>query len=351
MNKIESYTAYLMQALAEAAKGRGHTAPNPAVGAVIVKAGRVIGRGYHAKAGSDHAEVAAIAACSESPQGATIYVSLEPCCHTGRTPPCTDAIIHAGFSEVVFAHADTNPDVAGKSSKILKRAGIAVQQYKIPEIEQFYQAYDYWRKEKKPFITAKLAVSRDLCIADMNGRPIQITGATCHRFTHEQRLKNDVVMTTVTTVLADNPKMNARLNNSVIAKPLYILDRALDFSLEAIINKTALCITVFCDKNADMRKRKALECAGVRCCDTPIVDGRLDWGAMLSCVADDGYHALWFEAGAVAFLSVWNSGFCQKAYLYQSDVLLGAQPVVLPNFGEPDNVKMMGDDRVFLYTV
>ena len=241
---------FLQMALEQAFGSVGVSRPNPAVGAVVVKDGIVVGRGATQSPGSAHAEVMALRDAGELARGAAIYVTLEPCCHYGRTPPCTKAIIEAGISEVYFAHADPNPAVRGKSRGILEAAGVKVYEGKdaclrahaesgwsdscsaegcmvltpdelenegsvvFAEIERFFEAYDYFVRNERVFVEVKVAVSENgfMGMQDSNGRPapLRITGQGAACWNHELRAMSDAILVGAGTLLADDPSLDVR---------------------------------------------------------------------------------------------------------------------------------------------
>jgi diaminohydroxyphosphoribosylaminopyrimidine deaminase/5-amino-6-(5-phosphoribosylamino)uracil reductase len=230
---------YLCAALTQAQVNRGFCSPNPAVGAIIVKDHKVLATGFHLGPGTHHAEVDAIKKLSPAETaGATIYISLEPCCHFGRTPPCTDALIQAGIKRVVYGYEDPNPLVKGKSQSLLQAANISCDYLPIAEIDAFYQSYSHWHLTKMPFITAKIALTLDGKMAGKLGQPIAITGPALQEFTHQSRKLSDAILTTAETILKDDPQLNIRLKNTIFTKPIYILDRQLKVSPEARIFST-----------------------------------------------------------------------------------------------------------------
>ncbi len=368
---------FLTLALEQAVKGIGNCAPNPAVGAVIVKAGQIIATGYHRGVGTDHAEVDAIKQADDV-KGATIYVTLEPCCHTGRTPPCTKAIIEAGISRVVFACRDPNRHTAETGEQVLKRAGIDCEFLPIPQIEEFYRYYFHWLKTKTPWLTAKLAVSFDGKIAGPLGKPVKITGNKLDVLTHQKRLQADGILTTVKTIIADDPQLNARVYSNVpslrapakqsrrtarfswiaslalamtvadalkryseflsglsireaeIKKPLFILDSHCDLPLTARIFKTAKSITVFHKENAEPERIKILTEHDVICIPTSWGrdDGNgLDLTAVKNYLGKIGLHQVWIEAGGIATSSFLQAGLLDEFLLYIAPVLLGSKAV------------------------
>ena len=220
-----SEQSFLLQALELAAAHRGFCAPNPAVGAVLVQAGVVIATGVHRGCGSPHAERDLLSKIDTCSADMILFVTLEPCCHFGRTPPCTDIIIEKKIKQVVYAHNDPNPIVNGGGQKVLTAAGISCRQVDVAEVEEFYRSYDYWHKHKLPFVTAKLALSADEKTAGANGVPVAITGGATKIFTHQKRLQSDAILITAATIIADDPQMNCRLTGRIVRKPVFVLDR------------------------------------------------------------------------------------------------------------------------------
>lgn len=209
---MNEYVNYIKRCLNLAKKGEGFVDPNPLVGAVIVKNGKIIGTGYHKAFGKPHAEREALKKCKENPKGATMYVNLEPCCHYGKTPPCTDAIIHAGIKEVVACNKDPNPKVHKKSQLKLQKAGIKVVTGILEkEGKELNKAYFKWITKKSPYVSIKLAMSSNGMIAHGNKKPIKITGKRADKEAHEMRNKNQAILVGINTVLNDNPKLTCRL--------------------------------------------------------------------------------------------------------------------------------------------
>lgn len=206
---------YLHRTLELARKGLGHTWPNPLVGAVIVKNDRVIGEGFHRAQGLDHAEVDALKNCSESPVGATVYVNLEPCCHTNKvTPPCAQRLIEEKIKKVVIVNLDPNPHVNGKGVELLKTHGIEVEHGLLREEgEQLNEVFFHAQRTKKPFVHLKLATTLDGKIALPSGESQWITGEKSRALVHELRSHHQAVIVGAQTVRADNPKLNVRIAN------------------------------------------------------------------------------------------------------------------------------------------
>lgn len=290
---------YLLHALSIAQSRRGFCAPNPAVGAVVIKDQQVIATGVHLKAGCDHAERDALNKLNDA-AGATLYVTLEPCNHQGRTSPCTEIILDKHISRVVYGFKDPNPHVAGGGAAFLRQQGVEVSYVQLDAVDAFYQSYVHWLQTGLPFVTAKLAVSADDKIAADNGEPVQITGEACRVLTHQYRLCSDAILTTAKTVLADDPQLNVRLDEETIAKDIYVIDRQHRLSGQEKIYSTAKSVTVIGEENCGLL-------------------------AVLKQIGSQGVHDLWVEAGGQLFCSLVQSGFVQKSLLYRSNKPLGEQ--------------------------
>lgn len=317
---------YLLLTLEQAESRRGFCAPNPSVGAIVVKDDKVIASGKHWAFGEAHAEVDALRNIENESIGATLFVTLEPCCHQGKTPPCTELIIQRGIKCVVFALMDPNPVVSGKGMQALQEAGIDCQQIDVTEITDFYRSYVYWMQEKRPWVTMKLALSADDKIAKRDGKPIEITGEACRKFTHGWRQRSDALLTTVQTIINDDPQMNVRLATDTIPKPLYILDSKLQLPLHARIFKTAKSITVYHREDCDVVKINKLQQRGVRCVSLAgSVESSctLDLKNILDDIGQQGIHDLWVEVGARCFQSFYQGNLAQRIFLYRSKKTVG----------------------------
>lgn len=314
---------HLLEALSLAQIQKGSTAPNPSVGAVVVKDGIVIGKGYHHAPGHPHAEVDALKPLGTAAQGATVYVTLEPCCHYGRTPPCTDLLIQHQVARVVYGFRDPNPKVAGKGAHALQQAGIVCEYLSLPEIDHFYQSYAFWTLHQRPWVTVKLAMSLDGKIAGKDGAPCQITGSKLATFTHQQRARADAILTTVKTVIADNPALNVRQGGPPQQKPLYLLDRRGECPLTANILTTARQITLFHGKELSQARLQQLTARGIICHLVPTNAAGLDLAAVVAYVGSEGVHDLWVEAGGTCFRAFIEQQLAQSAYLYIAPVWLG----------------------------
>ncbi|OGO90120.1 MAG: riboflavin biosynthesis protein RibD [Coxiella sp. RIFCSPHIGHO2_12_FULL_42_15] len=318
------HETYLKLALEQAQQGKGFCAPNPAVGAIIVKNGAVVGVGHHQKAGTPHAEIHALQAAGNAANGATLYVTLEPCCHYGRTPPCTETMITANLKEVFFAYRDPNPKVNGSGQLALNMAGIHCQQISLDAINDFYQSYHHWTVYKTPWITAKLAISLDGNVAKADGKPVALTGSALQHVTHQQRRYADAILTTIRTVLNDDPQLNVRFpQQDPIAKKVYVLDRELQFSLTAQLLKTAASITLFHEPQANTQRLKTLKHPKIRCESTPVTKTGLDLPSVMKMIGQDGIHDLWVEAGGRLFNTLITEKMAHELYLYIAPKTLG----------------------------
>ncbi len=323
MNSIHS--EYLQLALTFAEKGKGFCAPNPAVGVVIVKNNQIIATGYHQVAGKAHAEVEALKQLSNDESlGATAYITLEPCCHHGKTPPCTALLIERGIKTVYYGFVDPNPQVSGQGEKQLRAANINCIHLPLPEIDAFYQSYLHWITTQRPFISAKLAMSLDGKIAGPNGERTEITGTTAQVFTHEYRKKSDAILTTVRSVINDDPQLNVRLEGEeIIRKTVYVLDKNLDFPLNAKLFQTAEKIILLHQENADKKRQSQLESQGVQCITIGLQNNQLDITAVLNQIGKAGVHDLLLEAGGICFEAFMLQKQVQRAFVYVALKWLG----------------------------
>ncbi|HVT62394.1 MAG TPA: bifunctional diaminohydroxyphosphoribosylaminopyrimidine deaminase/5-amino-6-(5-phosphoribosylamino)uracil reductase RibD [Legionellaceae bacterium] len=321
MSDPSMHKEYLLSALAQAQLGRGLCAPNPSVGAVAVQHGQIIAKAWHEGAGSPHAEQVLLSRIPPSNQETTLYVTLEPCNHWGRTPPCVEAIIAHGIKCVVFAYKDPNPIVAkNHTPTILRQHGIEVIHYPLPEIDRFYQSYHYWMQTHKPWVTVKMAQSLDGYIAGACGKRVQISNAACGVFTHEQRKACDVILTTSRTILQDNPQFTVRLDaNKVESKPLAVLDAHLSLGQNVSALQWAKQGHIYYDS----RKVVQAPHKGCQYYPIPMQEKGLDLDAVLGHLGALGYHDVWVEAGAQLFTALHHAHLVQRTYIYISPHIIG----------------------------
>ncbi|MDQ8039784.1 MAG: bifunctional diaminohydroxyphosphoribosylaminopyrimidine deaminase/5-amino-6-(5-phosphoribosylamino)uracil reductase RibD [Rickettsiella sp.] len=323
MNKLT--IDYLKQALSLAELHRGFCAPNPCVGAIVVKDKKIIASGYHLGSSFPHAEAEALNKIdSQLAKDATLYVTLQPCCHTAKkTPPCTQLLIEKGIAKVIYGFRDPNPAVENQTDIILKQAGISCTYHPIPEIDRFYTSYKFWWQHKRPFVTAKLAISLDGKIAGQNGQRIQLTGEIAQHFTHQQRKKADALLTTVKTICNDNPLLNVRTHTENIAKPVYILDSELHTPLLANVFNKAKNVTIFYKAGLDKKKHEKHIQNNVRLVPIKHSNQGLNLLEALKQIGKDGYHDLWIEAGGHCLQSFAINQLLQRAFIYVAPYWLG----------------------------
>ena len=249
---------YMALALDLAKRGAGWTSPNPMVGAVIVKDGQIIAQGWHARCGDLHAERAALAACTGDPTGATMYVTLEPCCHHGRQPPCTEAILQAGIARVVVGSGDPNPLVAGKGLDILREHGVQVTEGVLAEeCRALNHVFFHFIQTGKPYVVLKYAMTLDGKLAAYTGASQWITGEAARRHVHTQRNRYRAIMVGVGTVLADDPLLTCRMESG--KNPVRVIcDTHLRTPLDSKIVQTAAQVpTILAAVRLDERKQLA----------------------------------------------------------------------------------------------
>ena len=241
---------FLLKALELAKLGMGNCAPNPSVGALAVKDKTIIAQARHHGAGELHAEQLLVTKFPKNTAGVTMYVTLDPCNHWGRTPPCVDAIIQHGITRVVYAYKDPNPVVSANGTpNLLQEHGIEVVYHELPEITDFYRSYRHWFTTGKPWVTAKIAQTLNGKIAPLGGT-VMLSNAKCAEFTHRQRLQADVILTTATTINIDDPLLNARIDGTTISKNVAILDARLELNAQAKVLGLAKCSHIFYDEKS-----------------------------------------------------------------------------------------------------
>lgn len=311
---------FLLAALEQARLGLGQCAPNPSVGAVAVQNGRIIAQAYHKGAGTPHAEQLLLAQLPPKMLGVSVYITLEPCNHWGKTPPCVEALIQYGVDRVYFSYLDPNPLVAkNDSSQLLRQQGIEVGHIPLKEIDDFYRSYTQWMNTKKPRVTVKMAQSLDGKIGAKQGERLVLSNELCHQFTHEQRLTSDIILTTAKTIQADNPKMNVRLSYDERAKPIAILDRQLSLNADAQIFSTASHCHLFHQEQSTPKNLHSSCSYHVM----PTKGDRLDLNAVISHLGQLGYHEVWVEAGGTLFSALHQQRLVNRTYLYLVPTCLG----------------------------
>ena len=336
---------YMRRALELARKGEGHTSPNPMVGCVVVKDGRIISEGYHEKYGEVHAERNALTRCTEDTAGADLYVTLEPCCHQGKTPPCTDIIIEKKIARVFVGSMDSNPLVAGKGVQILRDHGIYVETGILDaECRKLNEVFYHYIATKTPFVVMKYAMTLDGKIACATGDSKWVTGEIARTQVHQMRGRYRGIMVGIGTVLADDPMLNCRVEGGV--DPVRIIcDSNLRIPTESQIVKTASDIEtiVACSQEALESERKQekirrLKEAGIQIIGTEGAHG-VNLVELMKKLGGQNIDSILLEGGGTLNASALEDGIVNKVYAYIAGKLIGGMDARSP-------VEGMGIDRM-----
>lgn len=328
---------YMQIALNLAAKALGRTTPNPMVGAVLVKDGRIIGQGYHQKAGTPHAEIHALREAGPAAEEATLYVTLEPCVHYGRTPPCTDAIIKARIKHVVIAAADPNPLVAGRGVEALQKAGITTTVGMMEkEANRLNEVFNKFITSAKPFVVLKSAMSLDGKIATRTGHSQWITGPEARQFGHKLRDQYDAIMVGIGTVLADDPRLTARLRNSQGKNPLrIILDSNARIPLESkVIADREAPTFIVVTKQAPASQIAALQAAGASVLVAETKKGRVDLPSLMDELGKRHITSVLIEGGAALAAAAMEERLVDKVHFFLAPIIIGGHAAPGPVGGE-----------------
>ncbi len=319
--------AYMRKALELAEQGRGLTSPNPAVGAVVVKDGEIAGRGFHTWAGRDHAEIVALREAGDAARGAQMFVTLEPCCHYGRTGPCTEAIIAAGISKVIVASQDPNPQVNGKGLAQLRGAGIEVEvdEGSAAEAERLNEPFFHFVKTGRPLVTIKAALTLDGKIAAPQDNVGWITSEIARANVQLVRHYSDAILTGLGTVLEDDCLLTDRSGRER-SRPLLriVLDSQLRIPLTSkMVSSASGDVLVVGTTAASSERRKALEKAGVQVLIADGPGGRTDLRKVLEHLAEERHLSLMVEAGAKVNWSMLDGQIADKVLFYYAPKILG----------------------------
>lgn len=317
---------FMKQALRLARRGLGSTSPNPAVGALVVKDGYVVGSGYHRKAGAPHAEIEALSRAGERARDATLYVNLEPCHHYGRTPPCTKAILEHGISRVVAGIADPNPDVSGGGCEFLRSRRVEVRCGVLEEeCARLNEAYIKYVTRGRPFVILKAALTLDGWIATKSGDSKWITNERSRRFVHALRKRVDAIMVGVDTVIADNPLLTPYLAGEPDRGPLRVVaDTNLRVPLESrLLDRGASALTMIAvGSSVSGTKRKQVEGLGATVIECKMQYGRVDVTDLLDKLAQMSISSVLVEGGAMLFSSIMREGLADKFYIFLAPKIL-----------------------------
>ncbi len=341
--KPEATPEPMRLALDLARRGLGRTHPNPPVGAVIVRAGRVVGRGFHPRAGEPHAEVFALREAGDAARGAVMYVTLEPCVHHGRTPPCVDAILEAGIAEVHIAMLDPNPVVHGKGVAKLRAAGVKVVLGEgAAEARRLTEGFAHWIRTQRPWVVAKYAMTLDGKVATRTGQARWITGPEARTWVHRLRDGVDAILVGRGTVEADDPRLTTRLPD--LAAPHHplrvILDSRGRAPLTARLFDPALPgrTVVATTPAMPAARRQALQARGVAVWPLPPgPDGRVSLPALLDALGREGMTTLLVEGGPTVLGAFFDAGLVHKVHAFIAPVLVGGAraPSPIAGLGRP----------------
>ncbi|HYC50200.1 MAG TPA: bifunctional diaminohydroxyphosphoribosylaminopyrimidine deaminase/5-amino-6-(5-phosphoribosylamino)uracil reductase RibD [Gemmatimonadaceae bacterium] len=310
---------FMRRALALAHEGWGETAPNPMVGAVVVRDGAVVGEGFHERYGDAHAEVNALRAAGDRARGATLYVTLEPCRHVGKTPPCTDAILAAGVARVVIASMDPTSN-AGGGAALLREAGVAVETGVLREgAEELNASFFHAAAHDTPWTTLKLAVSAEAAISDARGSTTHLTGEESRAEVHRLRAGHDAIAVGVGTILADDPMLTVRgVRTPRVPLRRVIFDRSLRTPLDAIVVRTAAeTPTIIVTRTASSKRAPPLRDRGVELITASDLPGAF------RALRSHGIRSLLVEGGARIATAVLEAGLAHRLIIFQAPVLLG----------------------------
>ena len=331
-------TAYLREALDLARLGRGQTSPNPMVGAVLVRDGQVVGRGFHTYAGVKHAEILALEQAGEQARGATLYINLEPCSHHGRTGPCAEAIAAAGVAEVVAAMQDPNPQVSGRGFQALRQAGVRVQIAAefTADAEKLNEAFGHFMRAGRPLVTLKSALTLDGKIAAPDDNRGWITSEVARAHVQQLRHHADAILTGIGTVLADDCLLTDRTG---LPRSRPLLRLVLDSQLRIpphckMLDSCRGDVVIVTTSAAAPERRKAVETRGAKVLTFDGLDGRTDLRSVVDWLAGEKYLSLMIEAGSRMNWAALEAEIVDKIFFYYGAKILGGLQA-LPMAGGP----------------
>ena len=329
MSQDDARQTYVRLCLELAAQGRGWTSPNPLVGCVIVRDGRIVGRGYHTRSGEAHAEIEALRDAGDAARGATLYVNLEPCCHFGKTPPCTNAILKAGIVSVVIGSIDPNPLVQGKGAAELQSNGLALESGILEgDCKKLNETYWKFVSTRKPFVVLKVASSLDGKLATRAGESRWISNEASRAYVHELRHAYDGIMVGIGTVLADDPRLTARLPDGNGRDPLRIVvDSRLRTPPDAaMLAQDSEARTLIAATSVHAGRRRALEERGAQVVELPADDhGHVDLRALMTDLGQRGVTSILLEGGATLHAGALKAGIVDKVCIFLAPILIGGE--------------------------
>lgn len=318
---------FMETALDLAEKGRGFTSPNPMVGAVVVSEGRIVGQGWHRRAGGAHAEVHAIDDAGEAARGATLYVTLEPCNHTGRTPPCTRKILDAGIERVVVGSADPNPDVRGGGSAFLEKKGLQVVTGVCRRrAERLNESFNKFITTRRPFVIGKFAATLDGRIATRTGDARWVTGESARAYVHRLRHAVDAILVGIGTVETDDPQLTTRIPGMDTRDPLRIV---LDTRLRIAENARLLHLDsnagtlIICGDTVPEERRSRIESETVTVLPVGLRNGRIDLELLMDRLGQMEITSLLIEGGGRVLASAFRQQIVDKCAFFYAPKILG----------------------------
>ncbi len=322
---------YMRRALRLGEKGLGYTTPNPAVGAVVARQGMILGEGRHRKAGTPHAEVHALRAAGDAAKGADLYVTLEPCNHTGRTPPCTHAILQAGIRRVVIGTLDPNPKVAGGGTEFLRDKGIEVETGCLrDECRLLIAPFTKHILTGMPWVRSKVACSLDGRTATRTGHSKWITNQQARRSGHRLREISDAILVGKGTIVADDPQLTCRKGKKAVKDPIrVVLDSGLSVDPSSRIcrlKSSAPTVIIGVEGKSTDEHRQALEASGAKVWFAPPDgQGRVNIRDVLRMLGDFGAQSLLVEGGATVHGAFWDRAFVDEAFFYYAPMVIGGK--------------------------
>jgi diaminohydroxyphosphoribosylaminopyrimidine deaminase/5-amino-6-(5-phosphoribosylamino)uracil reductase len=321
---------YMKLALELAKSAEGQTSPNPMVGALVVKDGQIVGMGAHLRAGEHHAEIHALNMAGDKARGSVMYVTLEPCSHYGRTPPCADRLIEAGVRKVVIAAVDQNPVVSGSGIQRLREAGLEVVTGVCrQEAENMNRVFNYFQKHRKPFVTLKTAVSLDGKIAASSGESKWITSEESRADAHRYRHIHDAILVGIGTVLADNPSLTTRLPNGGKNPTRIVLDTTLQTPLQAkLVTDNEAPTWIITGSGVSAEQMAPYTEKGVRV--IPLASPFIEIESVLELLGSENVTSLFVEGGSSVNGSFLKSGSIQQLIMYQAPILIGGSNAPQP---------------------
>ena len=337
---------YMAQAIRLANRGLFTADPNPRVGCVLVNNNEIVGQGWHERAGEAHAEIMALREAAAVAKGATAYVSLEPCCHHGKTPPCSEALIKAGVARVVVAMEDPNPQVAGKGVSQLREAGINVETgVMLAPAATLNPGFIQRMRHGRPFVRCKMAMSLDGRTAMASGESQWITGESARMDVHKLRARSSVIITGVGTVLADDPSMNARLENEEILQPArVVLDSQLRMPVDArmlsLPGRTIICTTAEAVLSNE-EKIETPKAAGAELVQLHEENNKISLPALMMFLSAENFNEVLLETGATLSGAFMQAGLIDELVIYMAPLLMGDSArglFSLPNISQMSDV-------------